>query len=281
MLLRYHEELLKFYESNEAFLQQTYPGLSFHRLTDDFQRYSNLFSDDFVLDKRSINRFIEQVKEGMPLEHISKTAYFYEHEFYVDSRVLIPRSETEILVEKSLEHIKRNDFRQILDLGTGSGCIPLSIAAALDQHMMITGVDLSIEALDVAKINHNRLQHHISKTIELSWVQGDFLNQSFGQFDMIVSNPPYIPGDDQVHSQVKKYEPEIALYIDREFKDYFSLLFQRAGEQLRKGGLFLMEGHEDHLHLLVEVMQSHGFINIEIIHDYTQRNRFIQGEYNG
>lgn len=223
------------------------------------------------------------MKNGVPLQYISRQAYFYKSEFFVDERVLIPRSETEILVERALEFIKSysKDDLLIYEVGVGSGCIGLSLLQELNsKKVSYLGTDISEEALEVFEINLFRHQFKISKEYRVNTLLADRLEGIKIPADVILSNPPYIKETldrKLVHGQVKKFEPQKALFLQDElYDDWFEQFFTEANSLLKKGGLFLMEGHEKHLSRLEKMAQKIFAHGSELITDYTGRERFLK-----
>lgn len=149
---------------------------------------------------------IEQRGKHIPLQQLTKEAYFYGMKFFVNENVLIPRQDTEVLVEQVLSLSKGKENLKLLDMCTGSGCILLALLANLKQASG-TGVDLSEKALEVAQRNGKELG------IEVSWVQSDLFDKVSGSYDIIVSNPPYIETSviEGLMDEVKLYEPRMAL----------------------------------------------------------------------
>jgi release factor glutamine methyltransferase len=281
-ILTYAEFLKRYFDSERKILSQNYPGLTLHRLTSEAP-VDNL--DDVYLPSRShpLSLFIEKIKAGIPLEYISGLAYFYKTIFSVNEKVLIPRSETEILVEMAVQEIQcnfKNKSCKVLDICTGSGAIGLSLLREGGASFDLTLSDISEDALEVARKNYFRMQFLFSATDKIEFIKSDrFLNIT-GTFDLILSNPPYIKeinDKNEVHSQVLKYEPRIALFInDDEYDKWFKEFLTGIYKHLVNGGLALMEGHENHLEDLKEMAIEIGFKKAEIVQDYSQRNRFLR-----
>lgn len=250
--------LESFYKENEDFLKENYPGIKLMRLIQEIEECSHL----------SLDEFKNKLLQGIPLEYISNTAHFYRSSFYVDKRVLIPRSETEILVEDSINYIKENNLNTVFEIGTGSGCIAISIAMECD--LEISASDISKDAIEVAQKNAKNHE------CEIKFECIDLIGQ--GKYDLIVSNPPYIKKDkdkDGVHYQTHKFEPHIALYLeDEKFENWFEQLFYKVSNSLSSKGAFFMEGHEDSLKELKKIAQKYFKKNI-IKKDYTHRDRFL------
>lgn len=269
----YKDQILQsFYRQHKDFLQQNYPGIHLRSLSQK-------------LSKVSVERLFQILKfilQGRPFEYILQESYFYGNAFYTDERVLIPRSETEILVERALVEIKNLDQKeiQLIDIGTGSGCIGLSILCQYNGQASLKLVcsDLSLEALEVSRINFFRLSYHIHPRHQVQFVQRDRLDGEHQKFDFILTNPPYIKESFHrhlVHSNVDHFEPHQALYLpDDKYREWFCVFFEQISSHLRQGGQCLMEGHEEELLELKKIGQEY-FKTIDIIQDYNQRDRFL------
>lgn len=270
-----------FYNENEKFLKNQYPGIKVQRLVDEFL----LFSKKVELDKNhskygqaeNLNIFFEQLLNSVPLEYITGKAFFYKTEFFVNKNVLIPRSETEILVEKAVELIKLNNVKTIVDVGTGSGAIILSILSEISGPLNAFATDLSSRALEVAKRNYFLKKFKIPNETHLEFVHCDRLSSVEVAVDLIVSNPPYIrPNLDDTHEQVRSYEPEMALYInEQEYDKWFDEFFKQSYSCLKDGGHFLMEGNEHILCDQLKQAKAIGFSECKVLKDYTGRDRFL------
>lgn len=269
-----------YFEQNEKELTQSYPGLKASRLLDEFCQFYKCLADEVYLGQG--REFFKSLEQAIPLEYIQSNAYFFKSNFYVDERVLIPRSETEILVEDSLNYINKITHKKprVAEVGVGSFIIGLTIAMESLNPVDIIGGDISLEAIEVAKINQFKLRSRISPLSSVELIESDKLASFEGKFDLIVSNPPYIKQEADkkgVHFQANKFEPHLALYLkDDEFDEWFESFFKDASSKICKDGLFLMEGHEDSLLHLKEIALKY-FEKVEIKKDYTQRNRFLHG----
>jgi release factor glutamine methyltransferase len=198
--------------------------------------------------------------------------------FYVDERVLIPRDETEILVEKAIEIIKKNKIKSICEIGIGSGAIFLSILEEFNETLEILATDIEDSALEVAIKNYQLKKYKISDKHQVKFQKNDRLHNIDQKFDLIISNPPYIKEQADlggVHGQVHAYEPHTALYLkDDEYNQWFELFFKQVELCLNNGGYFLMEGHEDHLQEQLSIAESFN-LHGDIANDYTNSNRFL------
>lgn len=281
-----------FFESEKKSLMSNYPGLTLHRLRQDINLHAFLHGIDSeeifdfpYLPHRThpLTIFFEKLKEGVPLEYITGYAYFYRSIFKVTSDVLIPRSETEILVELASQEIKKNYKNKacrIADVGTGTGAIALSLMTEESSALSIVASDISPKALKIAKENYFNQRYGLSSLHKIDFVLSDRLESVDGEFDLILSNPPYIKKDadmKEVHQQVALFEPHLALFLeddtyDKWFADFFESIFKK----LRNTGVSLIEGHENHLEHLAELAKKAGFKEAVVIQDYTQRNRFLK-----
>lgn len=205
-------------------------------------------------------KFLELVnkrKKGAPIAYIIKTKEFYSLPFYVDSNVLIPRPETEQLVDLALEEIRKKMNKKsirLIDVGTGCGNIGISIAHSIikelrikNEELKIVMSDISEDALKVARKNYKRLIGE-SRIIEVSFVKADLLQGLKGCFDIIVSNPPYIPKGqiDLLDPSVKNYEPRLSLNGGRGGMVVIERLIDNSLKRLCKGGVLMFEMHEKH-----------------------------------
>lgn len=188
---------------------------------------------------QKLKQALERLRQHEPVQYITGTTEFYGMEFYVDSNVLIPRPETEELVEWILQECEEQHEIHILDIGTGSGCIAISLAKHLPK-AKVSAIDISEEAIKVARKNadHNKVEVNF---FQVDILQADELPQNY---DIIVSNPPYVRELEKKEMQrnVLEYEPETALYV----KDEDPLLFYRkisglASDNLKKGGKLYLE----------------------------------------
>lgn len=286
--------LEKFFSEKEVRLSELYPGLSMNRLRDELEQYArqkkinvdDLFSLRYIPSNTNpITFFFDSLVKGYPLEYIRGRAHFYKSEFDVSDSVLIPRSETEILVETAASFLrdwmKMSDEKlRVLDIGTGSGAIIISLLQEMPRAVEGFATDISKEALEVTRRNYFNLRYTIPRESSLRLIQTDRMRDlSDEKFHLIVSNPPYIKkreDRDFVHNQVDTYEPHVALYLDDDkYDEWFRILFKQVLNSLYEEGIFIMEGHEDHLEELANVCNMLGFSSVKVLKDYTNRNRFI------
>lgn len=233
-----------------------------------------LDDSSYSVSTKTSSELKEDFKKGIPFSYLTQTSEFYHHSFYVDSHVLIPRSETELLVDLI---VNKKKFQNALDIGTGSGVIILSLLlqGVIQEGV---GVDISVKALEIAKLNAHRLR--VSQRVK--FLQGDRLENIQEKFDLIVSNPPYIKEKNHrslVHSAVDRHEPHLALFLkDDEYDAWFLKFFQDIKVALRPQGTFMMEGHELELASQAETLRSLGFKSVEVTKDYSGLDRFLSAQ---
>lgn len=213
--------------------------------------------------------------KGMPLQYVTGTAWFMGKEYTVNEHVLIPRPETEELVDWIIKDHTNKQNISILDIGTGSGCIPISLQLSLPLATTLS-CDISEDAIEVAKQNARRLEANVS------FIKTDFLNQkmwyNFDQYDVIVSNPPYIPQKEyeNMHTNVRDYEPSLALFVP----DDDPLLFYRniaefGKTNLKSGGIIYCELHKDHAEETERMFKEKGY-RTEVRKDMHGNERMIR-----
>lgn len=218
------------------------------------------------------NNLIERrIKEKIPVQYLTNKAYFMGEEFYVDENVLIPRPETEILVEEVVSLDK--NFQKIIDIGTGSGCIACMISKFFAKSS-IYACDISEKALEVAKINAKNL----GVEDKITFIQSDIFENINENFDIIISNPPYISINEKetLQPEVTLHEPHSALFVeDEKGVSFYAKLAHQAKERLNKGGYLAVEIGFNQSAEVVKIFEKSGFKGIKIIKDYNQIDRVI------
>ena len=220
---------------------------------------------------------LKQRLEHKPVQYIIGQTEFMGLSFAVDERVLIPRPETEILVEHAVHWLRNQpeESRKVLDIGTGSGCIAVSIAALVSEANVIA-TDISEDALQIAKQNAG-----LNKVTEkISFLQHDIIEEDPENvpFNLIVSNPPYIGRQDfeMVQKDVLDYEPDIALFAEGGGLLFYNHFASKASEWLCEGGQIMLEIGGDHqVNSVTEIFQDHPWKNVKMIKDYNQRGRIL------
>ncbi len=209
--------------------------------------------------------------QHIPLQHITGEQDFMGITFWVNENVLIPRQDTETLVEEALKVIPSGSH--ILDLCTGSGCVILSLVV-LGQGLSGIGVDISEEALAVARENGARLVGR-----KADFVKGDMFQPVSGKFNAIVSNPPYIPSAvvDELEPEVKDHEPRLALDGTENGLFFYKKITAEAGDYLNDGGWLLVEIGYDQGPDVSALFKEAGFKDVEVIKDLAGNDRVVKG----
>lgn len=239
---------------------------------------------DLIIGIMPSNKDIQKLNEVItrrlntrePLAQILGWAYFMGQKFEVTKATLIPRPETELLVNKVVEVIKEKDYKQILDIGTGTGCIACMIAKKTNAQVL--GVDISNEALKIALNNAMHLDLMNKALFRKSDLFAKIRPEE--KFDMIVSNPPYIPPQEKENLQieVKNFEPETALFTsDEKGIEFYEKITKSASNYLNAGGYLLFEAGYNQARVIKEIMENNNFTNIEILNDVSGTSRVVVG----
>lgn len=233
-----------------------------------FLHQQDTVPDELEADYRGMLR---KRAEHIPLQHLTGTQEFMGLEFQVSPDVLIPRQDTELLVEKLLPHIQG---KRILDVCTGSGCIAISLAV-LGKPEQMDAVDLSEKALIQAEKNAKRLG------ADVSFYRSDMLDEINGRYDVIVSNPPYIASDvvDELMPEVQEHEPRMALDGGADGLDLYRRLLAQAPERLLPGGLLAVEIGYDQREAVMELFREQGFTDVYCDRDLCGNDRVVMGRY--
>ena len=221
-----------------------------------------------------LETIISRMERHEPLQYILGIARFHGHNFKVTPATLIPRPETEQLVDIIIDENGNRDDLNVIDLGTGSGCIAISLARAL-KFATVTGTDINYEALEVARENASALK------VRVKWLEADMLEMPpmpANSFDIVVSNPPYITMSEQagMERNVLDYEPHSALFVP----DNDPLLFYRAIAQfaihaLKNGGRLYLEINQYQGEATAALLRSAGFTDVALHRDSFGNNRFV------
>jgi len=245
------------------------------------KRLELYLSFDKPLKENEINDYREFLrKRGMriPLQYILGYVDFFGYKFFVDENVLIPRPETELLVEQIInDNFNKNKLR-ILDIGSGCGNISIILANKLIETNVI-GIDVSEGAIRVSEKNRDRLL----KKENLNFIKFDILNddvESLGKFDLVVSNPPYISLKDynELEPELKNYEPKISLTDDSDGLTFYKKIISVSKQLLNTNGQIYFEIGKGQHNFINELMIENGFSNLKIIKDYSGIERIIKGE---
>ena len=214
---------------------------------------------------------IEKIINGFPIQYITNKKEFMGLDFFVNESVLIPRNDTEILVEESLNIIKKHNMHEILDLCTGSGVIAVSIAKNIENAKIIA-TDISEEALKIAE--KNAMQNEVSKRILFK--KSDMFNDIDCLFDLVISNPPYIEEKTikKLSNEVQK-EPQIALNGGKDGLKFYRIIANNAKKVLRKNGYLLLEIGYNQKNDVIKILDNSKYKNIYSKKDLEGNDRII------
>ena len=234
--------------------------------------YYFMHQDDDLTEeqKQEYGLLLAKRAERVPLQYITGNQEFMGLHFTVNSNVLIPRQDTELLVEHAIELLEEN--WKVLDLCTGSGCIAVSIAHFGQQkNVQVTAIDVSKSALLVAKENA------IQNQVQVEWLRSDLFDRISGKYQMIVSNPPYIPTKvlEGLQPEVRDFEPHLALDGQDDGYYFYREIAKEAGAYLVDGGYLLLEIGHDQAVVVSGLLKESGFIDIEVKKDLTGFDRLI------
>ena len=243
------------------------------------EHFANYGAKDIIMGNKLTDDKLKIVKEKaqlraktrQPIQHIIGYADFMGEKFLVNSSVLIPRDETEILVRKAIETINENGFKMALDVGTGSGCIACMVAKHTD--CQIIGLDVSTDALNVALDNASRLNLFNKAIFRKSDVFSNVKSRE--SFDIIISNPPYIPAGTVLQKEVM-FDPKLALFAsDKDGLEFYEKISKNAPKILNTGGYLLFELGIGQSQAVKDIMAHAGFKDFEIIKDLAGIDRVI------
>lgn len=268
-------DLIERFENQEIEIFADYVFEEFCNLN----RIDRIVKTDYRLSESEIVKISQAVKKlnsNMPIQYVVNKAYFHGLSFYVNQSVLIPRPETEELVSWIIEHSNIYENQDILDVGTGSGCIAISLASRLLKSK-VTAVDISKESLKIAR--ENALHHNV----DVNFVEDDalkFKSTKYTLFDVIVSNPPYVRNCEKVlmMPNVLDYEPGKALFVD----DLNPLLFydsivKFSLTNLKKKGFIFFEINEVFSEEVLNLLKINNFSELELKRDFRGKPRFVKG----
>jgi release factor glutamine methyltransferase len=229
-------------------------------------------------EEKRITEIIRRINTSEPIQYILEETFFYGRKFFVNPSVLIPRPETEELVRLILKHLQQSGDqykRTILDIGTGSGCIPITLALECPT-ASVMATDVSEAALDVAGKNASNLRASVH------FFRNDILHDTLplSNLDVVVSNPPYIAWEEKekMHANVVEFEPHLALFVpDNDPLHFYKAIAEKATLALRSGGLLVVEINERFGQEIAELFSSHGFTEVDVIRDLSQKERVVKG----
>ena len=220
----------------------------------------------------NFNAFIERRKKGEPIAYLINKKEFWKEEFYVNKDVLIPRPDTELIIEQVIKIYSKESQIQILDIGTGSGCILLSILKER-SNFYGTGIDISKRCITVSKFNANKL--HLTNRVK--FIHSSVDNFKIGKYDLIVSNPPYIKflKLKYLDKDVFRYEPKLALNGGLDGFSIIRKVIEKTSKLIKKKGKFVLEIGSNQKNKVKEILKEKGFYVNKTLKDYGKNFRCI------
>lgn len=212
---------------------------------------------------------VQKVQNGFPVPYVIGHQPFWNSDFIVTPDVLIPRPDTETLIEVALKHLSKIEHPSILELGTGSGAIAITLAQERPDAQVLA-TDISVSALRVARENATRLNTPVT------FLKSDWFDSIAGNFDCVVSNPPYIHPQDE-HMATLKYEPRLALTDDIDGLSCIRLIAQDAKKHLKDNGFLIFEHGYDQAVACRDILRGNGYKNIQTIRDLAGNDRVTYG----
>ena len=220
----------------------------------------------------NFNSFIERRKNGEPIAYLIKKKEFWKDEFYVNKNVLIPRPDTELIIEQVLKIYPKQSQLQVLDIGVGSGCILLSILKER-SNFYGTGIDISNKSINVSKFNAKKL----NLTNRVKFFHSSVDNFKIGKYDLIVSNPPYIEqlSLKYLEKDVVNFEPKLALSGGFDGFSKIRKVINKASILIKKNGKFILEIGFNQKNKVIKILKEEGFYVNKAIKDYGNNDRCI------
>lgn len=218
------------------------------------------------------NCLINKRSKGEPIAYLLKKKDFWKYEFYVDKGILIPRPDSEVVVDQILKLTNNKDNLRILDIGVGSGCLLLS-ALKERKNFHGVGIDISKKCIDISNINASKLK--ISNRVK--FFKSDVDNFKFGKYDLIVSNPPYIKMLDfnNLKKDVINFEPKLALYGGLDGTSEIRKVIKKSSELIKKNGKFILEIAYDQKNKVIKLLRDKGFYINNVLKDLADNDRCI------
>jgi protein-(glutamine-N5) methyltransferase, release factor-specific len=250
--------------------------LLMYMLDETSEQFSNKLSEELSVEQE--NRYFDlinkNINEDTPLSHLVGFDYFYDRKFKVTKDVLSPRMETEELIYKVLEYIKKSkkDSFRILDLCTGSGIIAITLKKEIvEKHTEIVASDISEKALSIAIENAN------NNNANITFIKSDLFDNISGKFDLIISNPPYISYKDKItiKDSVLNYDPHLALFAEEDGIYFYRKIIENAVHYLSKDGVIFFEIGYDQKEKILELGKNNNFITT-VYKDINDRDRIAK-----
>ena len=227
------------------------------------------------INKKSLddfNNLIERRKKGEPIAYITNNKEFWNDSFYVDKNVLIPRPDTELIIDQVLTIFQKNKQLQLLDIGVGSGCILLSLLKER-PNFFGTGIDISKKSINISKYNAKILQ----LTNRVKFYNSDVDNFKIGKYDLIVSNPPYIKllNMKYLERDVINFEPRLALSGGFDGFSKIRKVISKASYLIKRNGKLILEISFSQTEKVRKILKENGFYTNKVIKDYGKKDRCI------
>ena len=218
------------------------------------------------------NYLLKRRKKGEPIAYLINKKEFWKQNFYINQNVLIPRPDTELLVEETLKLFNVNSKLNILDIGTGSGCILLSILNER-KNFYGTGIDISKKAINVARFNAKMLQ----LSNRTKFYNSDVDKFLIGKYDLILSNPPYIKQEDLKYLEIdiKGFEPKLALDGGKDGFSKITKVISRTSTLLKRDGKFILEIGFGQKNKILNILKKNNFFINKVLKDYGKNDRCI------
>ena len=221
---------------------------------------------------KSFDYLVKRRKKGEPIAYLINKKEFWKQNFYINQNVLIPRPDTEILVEETLKLFNVNSKLNMLDIGTGSGCILLSILKER-RNFFGTGIDISKKAINVARFNAK--MHQLSNRVK--FYNSDVDKFLIGKYDLILSNPPYIRRQDLKYLEidVKDFEPKLALDGGKDGFSKITKVISKTAMLLKRNGRFILEIGFGQKNRILNILKQNNFFINKVLKDYGKNDRCI------
>ncbi len=221
---------------------------------------------------KSFDYLVKRRKKGEPIAYLINKKEFWKQNFYINQNVLIPRPDTELLVEETLKLFNVNSKLNMLDIGTGSGCILLSILKER-RNFFGTGIDISKKAINVARFNAK--MHQLSNRVK--FYNSDVDKFLIGKYDLVVSNPPYIKRQDLKYLEVdvKGFEPKLALDGGKDGFSKITKVISKTSTLLKRNGRFILEMGFGQKNRILNILKQNNFFINKVVKDYGKNDRCI------
>jgi len=234
-----------------------------------------ILNNNKIIKEQNLKYFKKLVHERAtrkPIAYLLKKKSFWNSEFYVNKNTLIPRPDTEIILEQVLKFTKNKNYLNVLDIGVGSGCILLSILKER-KNFYGTGIDISRNSLEICKMNAKKLL--LDRRVK--FFKSDVDKFAIGKYDLVVSNPPYIKTSDlkYLESDVIKFEPKLALDGGLDGLSVIRKVIKKSSELLKKNGKFILEIGFDQKNKVIKLLNNKGFYINSTVKDLANNDRCI------